>query len=957
VNAGYGFNRLELFERRCEPAVNTNPRPLFRLAGIESLMTMRTTMGDWQLLQAYARDRSEAAFAELVRLHLNWVYSVALRHVGDSQLAEDVAQSVFVLLARKAHELRPGTLVGGWLFRTTCLVAGHARRAEQRRKRRETTACTMSPDTASPDTDEILWEQLAPHLDQAVAALSEADRSAILLRFYEKMPLHQVGEKLGVSEEAAKKRVSRAVEKLREFLERRGVKLTGLALAAVLADKTVQTASAALAGTVIKLSIAAASAAGSTALPQLAREILNAWRWARLKLVAGLGAGSLALVFVAVTVGGKFIRGAAPRPSSASGSATVTANALVQSQDVNHLFAPADKEKTQAPRKTGALTGWVVDDRGRPVSGAVVWGGFCGQAAYAQDTTDQSGQFALNKIAAPPYVTVTADGFAADQQGFDLTNVPGPLAFRLNPVPPLKVRLVDEAGQGVAGAGLFLYQWWGQAGTLAQHLAQRTDAEGRLQWLSPPKGELELHFTKAGYRYSRTNKLTADGIVHTIVLHPTATVTGSVTDAETGSPVPSFKFTLGRSQPWNPSDQTPMWDLGSKIATNGFYKVLIEEEHAPYLRIEADGYETVEAPILLTNALESVRDFPLKRLNEAHSIRGTVLLPDGKPAAGVEVALCTANVGVMLKGTAFEPGAFGNLGRGERDDYRRKTDEQGFFSFPPKPGAHTLAAVGPAGLGQIRCFDFSQPFVIKLQAWGRIEGNVRTRDNQWAGRKVTWDRPGNLTRWMTVEYKPEGCSARSDATGKFLLEHVPPGDSRAAIDDGPEAAPILSRSVHVNPGETVQVQVGGVGRPVKGRLVAPRGVEIRNWTKQVTLARLHVEWADYHVPKELTGSAVERWKLEFEDTEAGRAWFRDQYAYGFKVAADGSFSIPEVLPGNYHLFVSVEQGYLGSGPDSTTSRPSQAQIANTGMKIVVPDSAADYEWPLDLGDIVLNATH
>ena len=188
---------------------------------------------------------------------------------------------------------------------------------------------------------------------------------------------------------------------------------------------------------------------------------------------------------------------------------------------------------------------------GHPISGAKVWGGF-GQQPFAQDTTDQSGQFALDKIAAPPFVTVTADGYAADQQGFDLTNVPGPLVFRLSPVPPLKVRLVDESGQGVAGVRLFLQQWWGRAGTLGQYLPQQTDADGRLQWLSPPKGELELSFGKAGYRYSRTNKFAADGEEHTIVLHPVATVTGSVTDAETGSPVASFKFTLGHSQPWNP---------------------------------------------------------------------------------------------------------------------------------------------------------------------------------------------------------------------------------------------------------------------------------------------------------------------------------------------------------------------------------------------------------------------
>ena len=106
-----------------------------------------------------------------------------------------------------------------------------------------------------------------------------------------------------------------------------------------------------------------------------------------------------------------------------------------------------------------------------------------------------------------------------------------------------------------------------------------------------------------------------------------------------------------------------MWDLRSKTGSNGFYKVVIEEEQVPYLRIEADGYETVEAEIRLTNRVEGVRDFQLKRTSAANSIRGTVLLPDGSPAVGVEVALCTAKVGVMLNGTAFEPGAFGNAAR------------------------------------------------------------------------------------------------------------------------------------------------------------------------------------------------------------------------------------------------------------------------------------------------------
>ena len=267
-----------------------------------------------------------------------------------------------------------------------------------------------------------------------------------------------------------------------------------------------------------------------------------------------------------------------------------------------------------------------------------------------------------------------------------------------------------------------------------------------------------------------------------------------------------------------------------------------------------------------------------------------------------------------------------------------------------------MVAVGPAGLGCVRCFDVSKPLEIRLQPWGRIEGSVRTRDGQWADRKVVWHRTGNLTSWMTLFYKTEGFSARTDATGKFTIEQVPTGDGRVAIDDGSDTAPLWWPSIRVNPGEPAQVQIGGVGRPVTGRLVAPPGVEIRSWTNQVTLAQLHVEWDDYHVPKELTGNAVERWKLEFEDTEAGRAWFRDQYSYGFKVGPDGSFAIPEVLPGKYRLFVNVGQGYLGSGSNSATSQPGDPQIAQTGMRVTVPKATADAGSPVDLGEIILNAT-
>jgi RNA polymerase sigma factor (sigma-70 family) len=912
-------------------------------------MTMHT-MGDWELLQAYVASRSETAFAELVRRHLNWVYSTALRQVGDRHLAEDVAQAVFVLLARRSADLRPGTLLGGWLFRTTRFVASHALRSELRRKSREAMACTMS-NTA--DSSETIWPQLAPHLDRAVADLSAVDRSAILLRFYEKLPLREVGERLGISEDAAKKRVGRALEKLRTVLERRGgVTLTGGLLTAILTERTVQSASITLASVVVRISLVSMTSAGPV-LPTLVTATLRAWRWTKIKFAMGLTGASLALFCAGVGTRGLVTRHADVATSPPVSPKTLADGAAV-SPDAGAGDAAKAGEQTAAGKKTGVITGWVIDERGRPLAGATVWGGF-GSQPFATDVTDQFGNFALDKATSPTFVTVTRDGFGADQHEFDLENPDSLIVFRLNAVPALKVRVVDEANQGVGGAKAFLQRWWGRSSTLDQHWPSQTDGEGRLQWLGAPRGELQIEFWHDGYRYSRTNKLAADGQEHTIVLHPTASVSGSVTDADTGEPIERFRLTQGHAQPWVPTDPVPMWDPPGRMGSNGFYRAIIAEEPAAYLRIEADGYETAETSVHITNALEAMQDFALRRVSVTNSIRGLVLQPDGMPAVGLEVALCTSTAGVMLKGTEFEPDAFGNLSSAEKRQYRKKTDQQGAFSFAPKPWAHTVVAVGPTGLGWVRCFDTSQPLEIRLQAWGRVEGIVRTCDGLWADRKVRWQKHGNLTSWMTLFH--EGLSRQSESSGRFVLEQVPPGDGRVIIESGTDFAAVLSPVTTVNPGQTVQVQVGGVGRKITGRFVASPKVEIRDWSRQVSSSILSHEFEPYPLPKNFTGHAIERWKLEFEESEAGRVWFQTSHRYDFKVEPDGSFSIPEVLPGRYRLSLHVAQGALGSGKQRTVRFPEDGpQIAWAGMKVVVTEAAEGGESVLDLGEIMLKAT-
>ena len=246
---------------------------------------------DITLLRQYAEGNSEAAFAALVERYVNLVYSTALRRAGTPEAADEITQAVFILLAKKASAIGDKTILSGWLYHTTQLTAANFLRGEIRRQRREQEAHVQSVLNEPQPTDEA-WRQIAPQLEDAMARLGTRDRDAIVLRFFENKNLREVGAALGASEDAAKVRVSRALEKLRKIFATHGVKSTTAVISGVISVKSVHAAPAALVKTISTVAIAKGTTAGTSTLA-LVKGVLKVMAWTKAKTAVAVGVGVL----------------------------------------------------------------------------------------------------------------------------------------------------------------------------------------------------------------------------------------------------------------------------------------------------------------------------------------------------------------------------------------------------------------------------------------------------------------------------------------------------------------------------------------------------------------------------------------------------------------------------------------------------------------------------------------
>ncbi len=582
------------------------------------------THTDQELLETYNRDGSESAFRDLVERHINLVHSAAVRESrGNDSLAQDITQAVFTELAIRSDKLRGHPALAGWLYTCVRRMAANVRRAEDRRQRREQEAMTMS-ELLGQDTADPLWQQVRPVLDDVMHELNDADRTAVVLRFFEGQSLKQVGAALGLNENAARMRVERSLEKLRDLLARRGAKSTATTLAAALAVGAAMTAPSALAATVASGALTSAAAGGSTIFSL--SKIMNITKF---KVAAGsalLGIVSALLLLHAAT------RNQASPPKIEQAAQPVAASSTATEVSTSQKDT-AVAASTNASVPTMALQ-IVETESGKPLANAKILLAYLRQDGRGEDvraTADATGKLNVKALASPFHylnLFVTASGHVPKVTSFRATaGTPSAYTMKLERGATIGGVVVDEAGHPVANAKIE-FDGPGNDSTREVNIQFGPDAvvhsgtDGRWSCDMIPKELEQIQVMVSHADYAETTTIvqprSAEATNLTITLKAGFKVAGVVQDSS-GNPVEGAKVREVRMN--SEGEHSKKTDAAGQFVFKGMNAGTL------LLSVQAKGF----APAVQTIEVASNVDLLRFQLGPGQLLRGCVVDEDGNP--------------------------------------------------------------------------------------------------------------------------------------------------------------------------------------------------------------------------------------------------------------------------------------------------------------------------------------
>jgi hypothetical protein len=576
------------------------------------------------------------------------------------------------------------------------------------------------------------------------------------------------------------------------------------------------------------------------------------------------------------------------------------------------------------------VAGMVADEAGKPIAGAEV---FFQQSAEEPmnrlATTDAAGQFKFSIMTAGQgTVSVAAAGLSPQTSTVTFDDEMKPVDFKLARGKPLKGRLLDSDQQPIAGATVALQSW---ADAPFPKWSTLTDAEGRFSWDSAPNGVATYSISKDGY-VPQTRELgpsSAESV--DIVLMKVGLISGKVVDAQTKQPVQQFHLIVGRIY----GGDDVNWERNNPIqGGNGKYSYQNGQLNGGKMRllVEAEGFLPAVYPAFAFSGWFT-NDFELKR---GDGFDGTVKLPDGKPAAGVQVALLTGEY-TMLKNTQLS-----GVGPNRVLKNIVRTDAGGKFALPAAYGTE-IVAVNPQGYAEAKLDEFSGSFALTLQPWGRIEGTVRNgrqpAANQWV--MVTAAQAGGN---MQLQYDFESYRTLTDDRGRFVLTNVPPGKRllvrlySMASNRGWSWSHI--QPLEVKSGEVTHAEYGGGGQAIVGKVAPSDSARIVDWN-------FGFHNFGTRMPKPAapfkTAEEAEAWN---NSPEVKQASAHHRY-YAVQFNADGAFRIEDVPPGKYDLRLQFNE----PGPQNFMPGPLIGSLTREVEVPEMPNGLVDE--PLDLGKLDL----
>jgi hypothetical protein len=561
-----------------------------------------------------------------------------------------------------------------------------------------------------------------------------------------------------------------------------------------------------------------------------------------------------------------------------------------------------------------SVTGRVTDEAGKPVVGATLQ---LGRERFGtgepKTLSDEDGKFELlNCKPGPTLITVQAARFSPQVQELTVNDETQPVVFSLKLGHVLRGRVVDKNGKPVSGVIVDPDSWNGIR-TLEQRMT--TGPDGRFEWNGAPADIVRYSIRKQGYMAHRGYELNALVEDHVVTMHPLLVISGTVTDTKSGQPLANFAIREGYQFLM---DARVYWSRDEPIAFRDgkFSRSFGEPMEKRFLQVVARGYLPATSRAFRSDEGQVVFDF---KLTPGTGPTGTVLLADGKPAVGADVALFTQSSRGSLRDGRFQ--------RGNSGIEQVKADDKGTFEFLPIDGDESflVVAIHDLGIAMATNKQLEESAELKLKKWGRLLGRARIGDKPYPDAIIQFalTMPQGVKPFLfSQEY-----TVRADKQGFFRFSRVTPGDGviarRVVTEFGDNSSSYTygwQTPVIIGEDETAKVDVGGTGRAVIGEIAL-------DWKPEKP-----IDWTA-HLPVRL--NPLNQSEGQTSATYLGR------------IDTSGRFTIPDVRPGKYRLLLAV-MGRHGLQPGPGVFLGS----AMREVEVTAAETEGDAR-PIDLGKVTV----